>query len=100
MGRMTYDDGSQMFLCKDCLPYILRLYGYDEALCPLEELAEVTPLGPQEPPDDPMIYNRRQTDGTFRSLAGFWEREATLPAEEDEALRQQKEECDAPEGLV
>lgn len=29
-------------------------------------------LGSQEPPDNPMIYNRRQPDGTFRSLAGFF----------------------------
>ena len=37
--------------------------------------ASVIQLRPQEPPDDPMIYNRRQADGTFRSLAGFWERD-------------------------
>jgi len=41
----------------------------------------VTQLGPQEPPDDPMIYNRRQADGTFRSLAGFWERDDAPLAE-------------------
>jgi len=43
----------------------------------------VTQLGPQEPPDDPMIYNRRQADGTFRSLAGFWERDEAPPAGEE-----------------
>lgn len=29
-------------------------------------------LGVQEPPADPMIYNRRQPDGTFRSIRGFF----------------------------
>ena len=29
-------------------------------------------IGVQEPPNDPMIYNRRQADGNFRSLTGFF----------------------------
>jgi len=39
-------------------------------------------LGPQEPPNDPMVYNRRQADGTFRPLTDFWERDDALPAGE------------------
>ena len=58
------------------------IYRVDEALRQQEESAEGIPLGPQEPPDNPMIYNRRQTDGTFRSLAGFWERDEAPPAGE------------------
>jgi hypothetical protein len=30
-------------------------------------------LGPQEPPDDPMTFNRRQADGTFRPLSKFFD---------------------------
>lgn len=40
-------------------------------------LADVEPairLGPQEPPDSPMIYNRRMPDGSYRDIAGFFER--------------------------
>lgn len=40
-----------------------------------EENSLVTCFGIQEPPNNPMIYNRRQVDGAFRSLAGFWKRE-------------------------
>ena len=29
--------------------------------------------GPQEPPQDPRIFNRRQADGTFRPLDKFFE---------------------------
>ena len=32
-------------------------------------------LGPQEPPDDPHIFNRRQPDGTFRPISEFFEPE-------------------------
>lgn len=30
-------------------------------------------LGPQEPPDDPTIFNRRMPDGSFRSLSEFFD---------------------------
>lgn len=42
--------------------------------CPLAglRLVEIV-LGPQEPPSDPMIFNRRQPDGTFRPLAEFFD---------------------------
>lgn len=30
-------------------------------------------LGPQEPPNDPRIYNRRMPNGMFRPLSGFFE---------------------------
>lgn len=52
----------------------------------------ILPLGPQEPPNDPMIYNRRQADGTFRRLVGFWEREAEMktPTEEKPSARDTK----------
>ncbi len=29
-------------------------------------------FGPVEPPQDPMIYNRRQPDGTHKPLSGFF----------------------------
>lgn len=29
-------------------------------------------LGPQEPPDDPRIFNRRQPDGSFKPMAEFF----------------------------
>lgn len=29
--------------------------------------------GPQEPPQDPRIFNRRQTDGTYRPLSEFFD---------------------------
>ncbi len=32
-------------------------------------------FGPAEPPQDPMIYNRRQPDGTHKPLSGFFNRE-------------------------
>ena len=31
--------------------------------------------GPQEPPQDYRIYNRRMPDGSFRPLAGFFDRD-------------------------
>jgi len=44
--------------------------------------ASMTQLGPQEPPNSPVIYNRRQPDGSFRPLLGFWERNDASPAGE------------------
>ncbi len=41
-----------------------------------EELAEAMSVGPQEPPQDFRIFNRRQPDGTYRPLADFFFREA------------------------
>ena len=38
------------------------------------EPERVIRLGTQEPPNDPVLYNRRQADGSFRPLADFWER--------------------------
>ena len=32
-------------------------------------------MGPQEPPEDPRIFNRRQADGSFRPLEEFWDRD-------------------------
>lgn len=32
-------------------------------------------LGPQQPPDHLWIYNRQMPDGTYRDLAGFFNRE-------------------------
>lgn len=29
-------------------------------------------LGPQEPPDNPMIFNRRQPDGSYRDIKEFF----------------------------
>ena len=39
------------------------------------EFAEYT--GPQEPPQDPRIFNRRQADGNFRPLSGFFDGTST-----------------------
>ncbi len=41
-----------------------------------DELAEAMSIGPQEPPQDFRIFNRRQPDGTYRPLADFFFREA------------------------
>lgn len=35
-------------------------------------IATAPQLGPQEPPDDYRIYNRRRPDGTFPPLSGFF----------------------------
>lgn len=44
------------------------------------ELAQLDALlaetGPKEPPADPRIYNRRQPDGTFPSVAAFFDQAA------------------------
>lgn len=37
--------------------------------------AEWIYLGSQDSPDTPMIFNRRQPDGTFRPLSDFFERD-------------------------
>ena len=48
-----------------------------------EERDTTRQLGVQEPPSDPMIYNRRQPDGIFRSLTGFFEdKEENVTTEE------------------
>jgi len=78
LGWTDTSDGKPSHgLCPDCYKIEMQkvddYYRRDEAS--QEEPAGVTPLGPQEPPSDPMIYNRRQADGTFRPLAGFWERD-------------------------
>lgn len=49
-----------------------------------EERDTIRQLGVQESPSDPMIYNRRQPDGTFRSLTGFFQREKNMTTEERE----------------
>jgi hypothetical protein len=36
---------------------------------------EAIPFGPQEPPDDPRIFNRKQADGSYRPLAEFFDGE-------------------------
>ena len=38
-----------------------------------------TTLGPQEPPDNPMIFNRRQPDGSFRPIVDFFVRPSVAP---------------------
>ena len=70
--------------CGECLSLdvLLTENAYLDSLDDAPPAASVTQLGPQEPPDDPMVYNRRQADGAFRSLAGFWEREDAQPAGE------------------
>jgi hypothetical protein len=30
-------------------------------------------FGPQQPPDDPRIFNRRQVNGTYRPLSDFFD---------------------------
>jgi rRNA maturation protein Nop10 len=53
----------------------------DVALCMvpathLEEMREEirkAGLGPQEPPDDPCIFNRKQADGTYPPLSKFFD---------------------------
>ena len=49
----------------------------NEAMAQADLIAEVDLefFGPQEPPQDPRIFNRRQADGTFRPLAEFFDRE-------------------------
>lgn len=39
------------------------------------ESVVVEQLGPQQPPAHPWIYNRQMPDGTYRDLAGFFNRE-------------------------
>jgi hypothetical protein len=39
-----------------------------------ERRARLTLVGPQEPPQDEGVFNRRQPDGTFRPLADFFSR--------------------------
>lgn len=45
-------------------------------------------LGPQEPPDDPRIFNRRQPDGSFRLMSEFFEPTVVseIKTEQDELL--------------
>lgn len=38
-----------------------------------KQLTDEKRVGPQEPPDDPRIFNRRQADGTFRPIKEFFE---------------------------
>jgi hypothetical protein len=40
-------------------------------------------LGAQEPPQDSMIFNRRQADGTFRPLGEFFDRKAEAEPDPD-----------------
>ena len=45
--------------------------------CPMPEHRSLSkppmqPLGPQEPPQDPRIFNRRQPDGSFRPVSEFF----------------------------
>ncbi len=49
-----------------------------------EQSNSIRQLGVQEPPNDAMIYNRRQPDGTFRPLTGFFQREENMTTEERE----------------
>jgi hypothetical protein len=39
----------------------------------LMEEAQISYFGPQEPPQDYRIFNRRQPDGTFRPLSEFFD---------------------------
>jgi hypothetical protein len=42
----------------------------DGAHC--KECHDELSFGPQEPPDDPRIFNRKQADGSYRPLAEFF----------------------------
>jgi hypothetical protein len=43
----------------------------EEAL-KLINIEQMSLFGPQEPPDDPRIFNRKQADGSYRPLAEFF----------------------------
>ncbi len=45
--------------------------------------ANVAPFGPQEPPDDPRIYNRRREDGTYPPLSSFFDAAVRAPEPSD-----------------
>jgi hypothetical protein len=41
---------------------------------PSPTVADLPELGPQEPPNNPMIYNRKRADGTYPAFEGFFDR--------------------------
>ena len=41
-------------------------------IVPWDEIPDAPVIGPQEPPQDYRIFNRRQADGTFRPLSEFF----------------------------
>ena len=64
---VTRPDGTQftMFTSKE---FMAEYYG--KANWPYERKPDA--LGPQEPPQDIRIFNRRQADGSFRPLTDFF----------------------------
>ena len=50
--------------------------GTDESKCVCRRCAHPHQFGPQEPPQDARIYNRRRADGTYPSTLEFFDKAA------------------------